>query len=219
MSTSTTHPHRRLRWWKVLLLALAGLLVLFLIYAGLAVASLVGAFDSLRGDPPREGDPEVVAARQESAAALQQEAALVTQSAVLPGLPPGSALLAQGEVVPPCHEGQHNWKINDDFDLACSQARREVVTVPTGRRSAPTWCGSTRSLRAQGWRPSFQPIPDVLTGYWDPLAGEAVAGRLRRRASTPWRTCRVPATPGARCRAGRGRWLCPGSSVTRATRT
>ncbi len=176
MSTSTTHPHRRLRWWKVLLLALAGLLVLFLIYAGLAVASLVGAFDSLRGDPPREGDPEVVAARQESAAALQQEAALVTQSAVLPGLPPGSALFAQGEVVPPCHEGQHNWKINDDFDLACSQARREVVTVPTRASFRADMVRLDKVLRAQGWRPSFQPIPDVLTGYWDPLADKPWPG-------------------------------------------
>ncbi|MGN6578355.1 MAG: hypothetical protein ACTHKG_21980 [Nocardioides sp.] len=165
-----------MKWWKVLLLAAAGLLALFLMLVGLAFASLVGAFDSLGGDPPREGDPEVVAARQESATALQQQAALLTQSAVLPGLPPGSALLAQGEVVPPCQEGQHNWKINDDFDLVCSQSRREVVTVPDQVSFRADMVRLDESLRAQGWRPAFQPIPDVLTGYWDELAGRSGMG-------------------------------------------
>ncbi len=165
-----------MKWWKILLVAVAGLLALFLLLAGLAFASLVGAFDSLGGDPPREGDPEVVAARQESAAALQQEAALATQSTLLPSLPPGSSLLAQGEVVPPCQEGQHNWKINDDFDLACSQSRREVVTVPDRVSFRADMVRLDAALRAQGWRPAFQPIPDVLTGYWDPLAGEAGMG-------------------------------------------
>ena len=162
--------------WKVVILVLAGVVVLFLIYAGLAFASLVGAFDSLRGDPPREGDPEVVAARQESAAALQQEASLVTQSAVLPGLPQGSALLAQGQVAPPCQEGQHNWKINDSYDLACSQSRREVVAVPEQSSFRADMVRLDESLRGAGWQPAFQPIPDVLTGYWDPLAGEAGMG-------------------------------------------
>jgi hypothetical protein len=176
MSNSTSRPRRGLRWWQALLLAVAGLVVLFLIYAGLAFASLVGAFDSLGGDPPREGDPEVVAARQASAASLRQEAALVTQSAVLPSLPEGSAVLAQGEVVPPCQEGQHNWKIDDDFDLACSQSRREVVTVPDQVSFRADMVRLDAALRDQGWRPAFQPIPDVLTGYWDTLGGERRAG-------------------------------------------
>jgi hypothetical protein len=165
-----------MKWWKVLLLAVAGLVVLFLLYAGLAFAALFGALDRLGGDPPREGDPEVVAAREASAVALRQDAALVTQSAVLPSLPAGAALLAQGEVVPPCQEGQHNWKINDDFDLACSQSRREVVTVPDTVSFRADMVRLDEALRAQGWRPAFQPIPDVLTGYWDPLAGEAGMG-------------------------------------------
>jgi hypothetical protein len=171
MSTSI-RPRRGLRWWQVLLLAVAGLLALFLVLAGLALLSIFGALDSLGGDPPREGDPEVVAARQESGAALEQEAALVTQSAVLPSLPPGSELIARGEVVPPCQEGQHNWKIDDDFDLVCSQSRREVVTVPDRTSFRADMVDLDEALRAQGWRPSFQPIPDVLTGYWDTLAGE-----------------------------------------------
>jgi hypothetical protein len=171
MSTSI-RPRRGLRWWQVLLLAAAGLLVLFLVLAGLALLSIFGVLDSLGGDPPREGDPEVVAARQESGAALEQEAALVTQSVVLPSLPPGSQLLARGEVVPPCQVGQHNWKINDDFDLACSQSRREVVAAPDQASFRADMMDLDEALRAQGWRPAFQPIPDVLTGYWDKLAGE-----------------------------------------------
>jgi hypothetical protein len=171
MSTSI-RPRRGLRWWHVLLLTVAGLLVLFVVLAGLALLSIFGVLDSLGGDPPRESHPEVVAARRECGAALEQEVALLTQSAVLPSLPPGSALLARGEVVPPCQVGQHNWKINDDFDLACSQSRREVVSAPDRATFRSDMVRLDEALRAQGWRPSFQPIPDMLTGYWDALAGE-----------------------------------------------
>jgi len=176
MNASTVRPARRLRWWQALLLGLAALAALFAVLAALVLASLFGVFESLGGDPPREGDPEVVAARQDSAAALQQEVALVTESAVLPALPPGSALLAEVEVTPPCQEGQHNWKIDDDFDLACSQSRREVVSVPDRTSFRADMLQLDQALRANGWHPAFQPVPDVLTGYWDTLAGEPWPG-------------------------------------------
>jgi hypothetical protein len=94
-------------------------------------------------------------------------------------------------VVPPCQEGQHNWKIDDDFDLACSQARREVVTVPDQGSFRPAMVRLDEALRAQGWRPAFQPIPEVLSGYWDPLAGEAGMG------GTPDRVYSMADLPGA----------------------
>ena len=56
---------RRWKWWHVALLVLGLTMAAGGLFVAAVVVSFIGGVDELfRGDPPREGDPEVVAARQ-----------------------------------------------------------------------------------------------------------------------------------------------------------
>lgn len=71
-----------------------------------------------------------------------------------PALGPGAARVGRGEIRPPCAVGQHNWKIDDDFDLACDLYRVEVVAAPRRATFSADMQALDEALRAEGWTPS-----------------------------------------------------------------
>jgi hypothetical protein len=159
-----------LRWWQTLLLAVGGVLALFGLLVALLIASLVGAFESLLGgdDPPRPEDARVVAARERASGPLAADAERVT-TVVGPALGPGAVTLGGGEVRPYCTQGQHNWKIDDDFDLICDLEHVQLVAVQDKGSFRADMAALDAALVADGWSPYSQfGMGRVLEHYWDP---------------------------------------------------
>lgn len=166
---------KRWRWWYVVLSVVAGTLVLVLVLVGMVAVSLAGGLDDLfAGEAPQEGDPAVVEARERAASALDPQAAGVAATATA-GLPAGS--LGRGEVHAPCVVGQHNWKIDDPFDLWCSLSRLEVLALPDRTAFREEMVALDRALVAEGWVPDTFGMDRVLTDYWDSMASPSSGGR------------------------------------------
>jgi hypothetical protein len=147
---------------KALLVAVAAVAAVVVLAVGVIYASVMnGGLDHLfAGDKPKESDPQVVAAREKASAELEAE------GAALP-VPAGSEHLATVER-PSCQEGQHNWKIDDPYDLSCTLARTQVVVVPTKADFRAQTLELDAALTQQGWEPSgFFGLRRVMTDYWD----------------------------------------------------
>ncbi len=136
--------------------------------------SLSGGIDDLfRGDPPREGDPEVVDARQAAAADLAADDARTRPAlrAVTAG-----RLVGGGSVHPACQVGQHNWKIDDDFDLLCRLTHLSVVGADSRAGFEDEMRELHEQLLAEGWQErrsggKMRGLPMVIEDYWRELAG------------------------------------------------
>lgn len=158
--------------WKIVTLTIVGIAVSVVVVLSLFVMIALGGLDELlRGDGPQPTDPEVVAARAEASESLGQDVGLLVVATVVPSVPSATPV-GEGEISPPCDVGQHNWKIDDDYDLRCGLQSVGVVAVPSTATFRGDMVALDEALRAAGWSPSFQPIPDVLTGYWDTMGGE-----------------------------------------------
>lgn len=123
------------RWAKVV----CALLALVLVPTGAALAWLVLAFsggiDELLSGRVDADDERVVQAREAAAAALDDDVA---------SLPVGGPVLAR-TTGDDCQAGQHNWKIDDDFDLHCTAGRAVVVAAGADRAV------DEPALLADGW--------------------------------------------------------------------
>lgn len=180
------HPGRWLRrWWPLVLTLVLAPVVALAVGAAVVVAVFSGGVDELfRGDPPRQGDPEVVAARQEAAADLADE--LDAVGALARSVPSGSPVrLGGGLVDPGCRQGQHNWKIDDDYDLLCRLERVELFAVPGAARFRADMEALDEALRDAGWRSTtHSPLDRVLDDYWaglpaaSPEPGTRPSGRV-----------------------------------------
>lgn len=150
-----------------MLAVVAGGLLVLVMLVGLLIASISDLF---AGDVPREDDPQVMAARDEAARVLDADMDRLAVAVVAPSLSsPGT--VSHGQDAPPCTVGQHNFKIDDDFDLACGLRRSEVVTVADRRTFRADMVALDAALRADGWVPSPTFDMDrVLVDYWDALA-------------------------------------------------
>lgn len=168
-------PRRWLgRWWPLVLTLVLAPFVALAVWAALVVVAFSGGVDELfRGDPPREDDPEVVAARQQASVDLAADTDAVADGTALPALPAGAARLGGGEVHPECWEGQHNWKIDDDYDLICHLERIEVFTVPQRDGFRADMVALDDELRAAGWTSTHSPMDSVLDDYGDDLAASS----------------------------------------------
>lgn len=116
MTTTTLLPvprPSRLRPWVRLVLWTVGLVATLLAASVLYLfASLSGGLDDLLDlSTPQAGDREVVQAQERTLEGLRDDVS------ALPVVP---AATATGEQ---CQVGQHDWKIDDDFDLACTALR------------------------------------------------------------------------------------------------
>ena len=138
------------RFWKVvgtaLGVAVAGCVLVF----GWVVASFSGGIDDLLdADKPQQGDPEVVAA-EESAyddVEAETERTVATLSDAVQLRTIGGGLARR-----PCDVGQHNFKIDDDYDLSCSLTGVRVLAGAATPATAETVRALDRGLTAAGWR-------------------------------------------------------------------
>lgn len=98
----------------------------------------------------------------------------------------GSRPGGRGQVEPPCTVGQHNWKIDDDYDLACDLYRVEVVAARGASihrgHAGPGPGSARRGLALLPVGPMAEELRD-FEGDVLPLSGTAytrtVAGRER----------------------------------------
>ncbi len=131
---------RRILRWALgitLVVLLAGVALLVTIYAQIS-----GGWDEvLDRSHPEATDPQVVAARQAAGGRLDSEVERLVASVVVPSL--SGARVAQPGAVGAgvredpaaplgsggCETGEHNWKIDDPYDLACTEVRRTVLAA------------------------------------------------------------------------------------------
>jgi hypothetical protein len=142
------------RWWHVLVVAAGAVAMFLLVTAVLAEVLLLRVLADLGPDRPQPDDAQVVAARDAAASRLTADADRLTAAVVIPALGPAAQRVGRGQVEPPCAVGQHNWKIDDDFDLACDLSRVEVVAAPRRETFTADMQALDEALRAEGWTPS-----------------------------------------------------------------
>lgn len=165
-SGPATRPRRRWRWWQALLVVGAVMVLLFGAWVALAVVNVSGGLDDfLAGDPPRKGDPEVVALRQRASEDLAAHSAQLVTTTITPALGAAAAPVGRGEVAPPCEAGQHNWKVDHDFDLACELRWVEVVAVEDQATFFADMAALDSALRGDGWSSDAYGMDGVLTDY------------------------------------------------------
>ncbi|MFP5218439.1 MAG: hypothetical protein ACLGIG_01700 [Actinomycetes bacterium] len=165
-------PRRPRRWLRILLLALlttgvvvaAGLLWLAAVLSG-------GIDDLLSFSRPSVDDARVVEARERTRAGLDEERAALVDDVVEPVLGT-SAVVATG-AGGHCEVGQHNWKVDDPFDLSCEELSAAVV-VGDERAFREQVLAVHDRLAAAGWRPSYEhagtdqsTLAARLRDYWD----------------------------------------------------
>jgi len=157
---------RTWRWWHVLLAGVGGAVVLGLLGVVLVGVLLLRVLSDLGTPGPEEDDPEVVAARDTATSALAADADRLTVAVLTPALGPGAQRVGRGQVLPPCDVGQHNWKVDDDYDLACDLQRIEVVAAPRRETFTADMRALDVALRAEGWMPSpGRDVEDVVLDW------------------------------------------------------
>ena len=158
---------RRLPTWAKVLLWFAGIgtaLVVALLLFFFAMMS--GGLDNLLDfSQPSATDANVEAARDEAvpvADNLLRGALDGPVRAALPVTPLASAVETS------CFAGQHNWKIDDPYDLTCRLSRVEAVGAGTLATFRDDMVALDEALLAAGWEgESTQGMQDLLSGYWD----------------------------------------------------
>jgi hypothetical protein len=181
MTTTAPSPpavRRRLPTWAKVLLWLTGIAVALLGAAALwLAAALAGGLDDLLSLPgPSADDERVVRAQQQAERAMRAEADRMLLTVVEPVL--GAAAVASGSESR-CEQGQHNWKIDDPYDLRCHQTHVAVVPagdVPGFRETA---LALHEALLSDGWEPGTGygagSLEDALVEHWDQPPGDDTA--------------------------------------------
>ncbi len=208
--------HRRiLRWGLGILAVVAALVALFV--ANVA-AQIGGGWDEVFDrSHPQPGDPEVVAAREVGARAVEAEtdrvvavaASTLTAARLAQPAPRGADALDEA-VGASCEAGQHNWKRDDPYDLACWEVRRATLAADAGAFRADLVALDAALLRA-GWLHSYD---DGLLGtlrYWDQFSGPSAGGPQEPAAdpsagTPPGAGYRIEDLPSARYVSADGRF-------------
>ena len=165
----------------------AGLLIIVGILVTFAVQLSGGWDEVLDRTHPRPGDPEVVAAREAAAAEVDAEIVRVIDEVVTPALTGGRVAEAPavGAAMAPvprtdipgdaqgsaCLVGQHNWKIDDGFDLVCTEIRGGVVAAQQ-ESFVDDMVTLDAALAADGYTPAGEDSGlSRPLDYWQSLAG------------------------------------------------
>ena len=161
-----TRPRRRRSiWLKVALALVIGIPVALFCFVFAVYVSLSGGLDDVfsRGGPV-ETDKQVVQARDRALPDLQVEVTALG-SAVSPALTGGGDILGVA-TVSRCDVGQHNFKVDDSYDLSCEGTASDLRTmnVDTFRAQA---LAVDKVLQAQGWQPVDLSMTNLMTQYWD----------------------------------------------------
>ena len=163
----------------VLGLTLATLAIIVAIVVTFAVQMSGGWDEVFDRTHPRESDPDVVAARAEGAAWVDAEIERLVDRVVLPALAGGRVVLpaatgAQARDDPAlgssCEIGQHNWKVDDPFDLACVEVRSAVLAGSDDDVRGQL-VALDSALIADGCETSDASILAMTIDYWDRYRG------------------------------------------------
>ncbi len=142
-----------MRWWKLVLVVLGVPLAVLMAFVGWVYVSFSGGLDDVLDlDHPQEGDPEVVAAQARALDDVPVVSDEVRRT-MTDALESAESSAVGGTPFPQCEVGQHNFKIDDDFDLSCTLADVGVVAAPTVPETVATHRRVEGALRRQGWRP------------------------------------------------------------------
>jgi hypothetical protein len=170
---------RQLPRWSRWLLGVAGIVTLLLsALALLLAASMSGGFDNLLDfRKPDADDRRVVRAGEAALEELAEDGAALAASMAQAEPSLGSALGGTGATV--CDVGQHNWKIDDDYDLRCT-ARHVVAFAPAGQSSGEQLARVGEQLSSAGWNPVYPPrAPASVDGAQLRVGGQQVADYTR----------------------------------------
>ena len=167
-------PPRMPRWTKVVLALLAAVLVPCGAVVMWLVLAFSGGVDDLIGSSPQPDDAHVVEAREQGEQHVAADLADVVTTAS--GAVNGSTRLGQA-TGDQCVAGQHNWKIDDDFDLYCTHGQGAVLNGDPARFREDA-LALHDALTADGWLPGggttdltlSTGVPAVITEYWDARA-------------------------------------------------
>lgn len=154
---STSPMHRRAHLRSIVAVGLAGL--------------TVGCGG---GSEPIE-DP-VVAAWVDRATAGTQDTVDEAADDVVAALPDGTRAIAHVTTTR-CVEGQHNWKIDDPFDLRCTVTSGTLLAVTDAEAFIRDMASVDRAVQAAGWQPSSGTLPDQLRTYADGFGERDEPGR------------------------------------------
>jgi hypothetical protein len=172
-----TRTGRVLLW---VLAVLAGLVALAVLWFA---AVLSGGFDDLlSGGGPKRTDNQVVKAGERAHEQAKRELGALVEQHLRQALGPQAVTLATA-TTDTCETGQHNWKVDDSYDLRCSVSDAVLITGTTSALReqvlalhaslAPDWGG-----------PSGTSLSEVVTQYWDRRASFG-ADRPYRPSSLP----------------------------------
>ena len=168
-------PRRRRTWLRVLLwlLLAAGVLVAaFLLWLASVLSG--GLDDLLSGSGPDADDARVVEARERTQDSLDDDRDELVDGVVAPVLGRSApvAHVSDGS----CQTGQHNWKIDDPFDLSCTEVSAVVVVGDTAVFREQVLALHERLLAA-GWRSGDEgsgvdrsSLEARIVEYWDARA-------------------------------------------------
>lgn len=142
-------------------------LILGLMLATLAVQLSGGWDDVLDLSQPMPEDAEVLAAREATAERVVQDLQGIAAEVAVPVLAAGRVAREAGGPADPvadepdgCVVGQHNWKVDDAFDLLCDEAASTVLAAQDA--AVPDQLlALDAALQAQGWEPYGVGLADV----------------------------------------------------------
>ena len=145
-----SHPNAFVTLIVVVLMTPIVLGLAFCLYVWIVLSG--GVDDAFRWDRPMEGDPEVVAAREAAVARQEVGADAQVVTPVAGALGAQAAWVGSKLAVPPCEVGEHHWKIDDDFDLACQTSVMHLVAVPDRADFRAESERLDAALLAEGWK-------------------------------------------------------------------
>ena len=169
--------HRRILRW--VMGVVAAVVALFALFVANFAAQMNGGWDEVFDrSHPTDGDPEVVAAREVGARAVEAEidrvvalaVPVLSNARVAQPAPTGAAAVDEPALGARCETGQHNWKIDDSYDLACVEVRRAILAADSGEFRADM-VALDASLLEAGWVPTGTEGLLGTLRYWDQYAG------------------------------------------------
>lgn len=134
-------------------------------------AMMSGGFDDLfSGEGPKTTDEKVVAVNERAQEENQRELRSMEERHVRPALGPTSQVLATARTSR-CETGQHNWKVDDSYDLRCQVSDAVMVTGRTAGLREEVLALHRSIVSDQRWAGAqSMPLSRVVGEYWDKRA-------------------------------------------------
>ena len=147
------HPFTRRRVLKWFLITLGLLTAGFVALIAFVVIQLNGGLPWAFTTAPKPSDPQVVAAN--NAGNIQREKLMTGLQTA--GTRAGFSAVAVSLPDQLCTQGQHNWKIHNNFDLQCSTSTTLVLgsELPFDSRAKTQLVTFDDQMTVLGWQPNY----------------------------------------------------------------